>query len=422
MRVALVTSGTRGDAQPMILLARELRERGHEPVLGLPPNVATLGEQAGIVTHSLGPDTQALLESEQGQAWLAAGDSKAFIKELSELSARAIDSTKAGMRQACEGADLVVSGVMVQDLAVPFSEAHGIPVVALHSFPFDPNRCYPSLFMTKARLPGPLNVLTGRLFDRAWFQGFRDSINGFRADLGLSPTDRSASRQMERDGHVAMQAYDPALVPGLEAAYGPRRPFVGFLAPDDGLRQALHEDTLAPELSAWLDAGEPPAFFGFGSMPVRDPDATLELVREVARRVGLRAVVNAGWDRPAATDDDPDLVVVGSVDHDALLRRCRVAVHHGGAGTTYASLAAGVPTVICSVFADQPFWGARVEQLGVGATLRFADLGADRLEKAVRRALTPAVTSRAAGLGELLRGRRSGTARATDVVLAAAPA
>ncbi|QBR92100.1 glycosyltransferase [Nocardioides euryhalodurans] len=420
MRLALVTSGTRGDAQPLILLARELLERGHEPVLGLPPNLVALGEQAGLTTHALGPDTQQLVESEQGRAWLAAGDSKSFMKELSELSSRASEATTAGLLAACERAELVVAGVLMQDLALPLAEARGIPMVAVHSFPFDANRRYPNLFMTNRRLPGPLNLVSGKLFERVWWQGFSQEINAFRASVGLEATSVPTARQMARDGRVAIQAYDPLLTPGLAEAYGERRPLVGFLAPDGGFRDKLGEAGLPAPLADWLGDGEPPVFFGFGSMPVHDPDAAVTLITEVARRLEVRAVVNAGWGGLAALDPDgTDVTVVGQVDHDALLPRCRAAVHHGGAGTTYASLAAGVPTVVCSVFADQPFWGARLEELGLGATLRFADLDADRLEGALRRALDPAVAGRAAAVGGELRARPSATSRAVDIIEAA---
>jgi UDP:flavonoid glycosyltransferase YjiC (YdhE family) len=420
MRVALVTSGTRGDAQPLVLLARELQARGHDPVLGLPPNVADLGRRAGVQTHDLGPDTRELMESEQGQAWLAAGNTRAFMKELSDLSARSSELTRAGQLAAGEGADLMLAGVLMQDLALPHAEALGVPMLALHSFPFDPNRAYPNPFVANRRLPGPLNLASGRLFERVWWKGFRDEINTFRDVVGLPPTKVPTYRQMQDRGVVALQAYDAAVVPGLEPDYGDRRPLVGFLAPDPGLREGFGEVGLPPDLVAWLDGGEAPVFFGFGSMPVLDPRAAVAMITGVARRLGVRAVVNAGWGGLAALDpDDVDVTVVGSVDHDALLARCRAAVHHGGAGTTYASLAAGVPTVICSVFADQPFWGARVEQLGVGATLRFTDLDADRLETALRTALDPGAVARAARLGERLRGRPSGVARSADLVEAA---
>ncbi len=416
VRVALVTSGTRGDAQPLVLLARELRSRGHVPVLGLPPNVADLGRRAGLETHDLGPDTQQLMESDQGQAWLAAGNTRAFMKELTELSTAAMDLTRAGQLAAGADADVMVAGVLMQDLALPHAEALGVPMVALHSFAFDPNPVYPNPFVSTRSLPGALNLASGRLFEGVWWKGFRDEINDFRGVVGLGPTKVSTPRQMRERGVVALQAYDPAVVPGLERSYGERRPLIGFLAPDAGLRAGLDE-TLPADLAAWLDAGEPPVFFGFGSMPVRDPRAAVTLIAGVARRAGVRAVVNAGWGGLAALDpDDADITGVGPVDHDALLARCRAAVHHGGAGTTYASLAAGLPTVVCSVFADQPFWGARVERLGVGSALRFADLDADRLEAALRTALDAGTVSRAAALGETLRGRPSAVARAADIV------
>jgi sterol 3beta-glucosyltransferase len=79
-----------------------------------------------------------------------------------------------------------------------------------------------------------------------------------------------------------------------------------------------------------------------------------------------------------------------------------IAVHHGGAGTTYASLRAGLPTLICSVFADQPFWGVRCRALGVGDTFPFARFSTERLERSLRRLLDPAVKTRAKALAEQL--------------------
>jgi UDP:flavonoid glycosyltransferase YjiC (YdhE family) len=63
-------------------------------------------------------------------------------------------------------------------------------------------------------------------------------------------------------------------------------------------------------------------------------------------------------------------------------------VHHGGAGTTAAGLRAGKPTVICPFFGDQPFWGRRVADLGVGpAPIAFKHLTVAGLVEAI----TPAV-------------------------------
>ncbi len=170
-------------------------------------------------------------------------------------------------------------------------------------------------------------------------------------------------------------------------------------------------------LASWLDDGSPPVFFGFGSMPVEDPVAMVALIGEVSRAAGVRALVSAGWARLAAVDtDDPDVYVTGPFNHDLVLPRCRAAVHHGGAGTLAASLGAGLPTVVCSVFADQPFWGARVTELNAGAHLRFRDLNRNTLQHALGAALTDKTTLRAAELGSLLRSSQQAAHRAVDLM------
>jgi sterol 3beta-glucosyltransferase len=93
-------------------------------------------------------------------------------------------------------------------------------------------------------------------------------------------------------------------------------------------------------------------------------------------------------------------------------------VHHGGAGTTHASLRAGLPTLICSVFADQPFWGDRVAKLGVGATFPFQKLDESRLLEGLRNLRREDVRERAQRLGAALREER-GLEEVADALLAA---
>ena len=132
-------------------------------------------------------------------------------------------------------------------------------------------------------------------------------------------------------------------------------------------------------------------FVGFGSMPIIDPAATMDMITTVAARVGARVLIGAGWSRfgQHQAHGDRVRVVTGVLNYDRVLPRCRVAVHHGGSGTVAASVAAGIPTFVCSLVADNPFWGARVEQLGIGVHERFADLNQDRLEAGLRRHCTP---------------------------------
>ncbi|MGH2408953.1 MAG: glycosyltransferase, partial [Chloroflexota bacterium] len=179
----------------------------------------------------------------------------------------------------------------------------------------------------------------------------------------------------------------------------------------------LGESGIDADLDAWLADGEPPAYFGFGSMPVTDPSAALGMICQVTDRLGLRALVSAGWSRMTGGSDDSTRVrVVAALNHDVVMARCRLAVHHGGAGTTAASVSAGIPTVVCSVFADQPFWGVRLEGLGAGAHLRFSKLSSSLLEEGLRRALRAEVGARANELGAALRLETDAANRAAEMV------
>jgi len=110
-------------------------------------------------------------------------------------------------------------------------------------------------------------------------------------------------------------------------------------------------------------------------------------------------------------------MMVESVPYDWLFPRVAAVVHHGGAGTTSAGLRAGVPSIVVPFFGDQPFWGQRIADLGVGpAPIPRRTLTAARLAQAIRRAVTDeAMQQRAADLGARIRAE-DGVARAVAVI------
>jgi sterol 3beta-glucosyltransferase len=75
------------------------------------------------------------------------------------------------------------------------------------------------------------------------------------------------------------------------------------------------------------------------------------------------------------------------VSHEWLYPRVKVAIHHGGAGTTSASLHAGIPTVTLPLAIDQFFWGERIQKLGVGLSIPQRKLNAKNLAQAIIEAL-----------------------------------
>lgn len=395
MKVSILSGGTRGDTQPFVALASELRLRGHDVQLAVSPNTVDLVERAGLSGRGLGPDTQAVMDTVRSREALAAGRAsevgKFFLAELLAAWDGIVDVAV----QTCSGADVVLAAPLVADATSVATESLGVPLVNVHLNPVLPNTAHAHPLVTARRLPGPLAYSAGVMFERFWWRTISKHANRSRTSLGLEPV-RTPLRHRVPTGLLAIQAWDRVLTPTM--APDSRAPLVGFLAADAAVRSSLGED-LDPDLLAWLDAGEPPVFFGFGSMPVTDPEAVLAIIVAVARRLGLRALVSAGWSRlDELVHDGDDVRLVGAVDHHAIMPRCVAAVHHGGAGTCAVSVGAGIPTVVCAVLSDQFLWGAQMERLGIGSTVPFAQLSEATLADALQRALGQGTRDRVSAL------------------------
>ncbi|BCK57662.1 glycosyltransferase [Nocardia wallacei] len=424
MKVAIPLTGTRGDVQPAVALGLELRRRGHDVRLGAPPNLIDFATRAGLPAQSCGPDVQQLYSSPEGQRALAAGSSFRLMQLVGKQMADYADRMNREVIDVCAGADIIVSTLLTEDRAHAVAEAAQVPMVSLHGFPSRANAAYPfpGALPPRWRPPAAINRATWAVAENLRRVVFMRYLNRLRGELGLPRTTASTAAELERDNVPEVQIYDAALVPGLPEQWGPRRPFVGFLPLERTTREAVGE--LADDhtdLMSWLRQDAPPVYFGFGSMPIRDTHAVLAMVTEVCAELGLRGLVSAGWsDLDAANaETGPQIRVVGPLAHDLVFPLCAAAVHHGGIGTTFESLRAGLPTMVCSVSFDQPMWGAQVERLGVGAHVSFRRLDRERLAAGVRRILRPEFAARAKDLAARLQSNDDATARTADIVEAA---
>lgn len=156
--------------------------------------------------------------------------------------------------------------------------------------------------------------------------------------------------------------------------------------------------TPEPDLAAFLADGEPPVYIGFGSIVVDDPNAMTTMIFDAVKITGKRALVSKGWGGLGADDiGKPDGVfMLGNCPHDWLFKHVSAVVHHGGAGTTAAGIAAGRPTVVVPFFGDQAFWGSMVSRAGAGPDpIPYKDLNAEKLAGAINEALKPDTLDRA---------------------------
>jgi sterol 3beta-glucosyltransferase len=158
------------------------------------------------------------------------------------------------------------------------------------------------------------------------------------------------------------------------------------------------------DLKTFLDAGEPPVYAGFGSMAGRDPERLTEIILDALQQSGSRGIIASGWGGLSAVDLPDSIMAVPSAPHDWLFPRTAAVIHHGGAGTTAAGLRAGCPTIICPFFGDQPFWGTRVSEMGVGpAPIPQKKLTVSALAHAITQAKSEPMQEKAKQLGQQIR-------------------
>lgn len=390
--------GSRGDVQPGLALALELQRTGHHVAVGVAPNLVPMATRLGLSPVAVGTDSHDLLASDLVRREMRSTNPVRRHRALREVATAGWDSLCAGLLELSAGADVVVTGLLGQEVGSAVAERLDIGFAALHYCPVRANSVVP-LTSLGAGSPAARRA-TWALGEQVRWQLTRAAENRLRARLGLRPARVQLPERLRERGALEIQAYDRALVPGLAEEWPRRRPLVGFLGLDARARGLLEDadPSTDPALDEWLDAGEAPVYVGFGSMPVSDPAGLVGAVEEACGDLGLRAVISSGWnDFPGRSGDR--VRIVGAVDHAVVLPRCRVAVHHGGAGTVAATLRAGLPSVVGWYSADQPVWGRLLTELGVGTSLRAAGLDRRTLRGALESVLGDDTRQRAGSLG-----------------------
>lgn len=387
MKILISSIGSRGDVQPLLALALELKALGHEPVLCAAPNFRTWVESFSALFFPIGLDTR------QAAARIASAKTKPSKAQLRNLAAQTVRAQFQATAEAAQGCDAIVVAGALQTAGRSIAQANGIPYVyaaycpAVLRSPGHP----PPKIRTRIRaqsLPSLANRLLWRLDERSWNHFFRSPLNAQRAELGLPGVSNVAR-------HVA--GGEPWLA--ADATLGPAAPPNGQVIVQTGAWLLSDTTPLPDEIERFLAAGEPPLYFGFGSMQT-SPQACRVLI-EAARALGYRSIVSRGWGQLQPPDGGTDCIAVSDVSHERLFPRLAAVVHHGGAGTTTAAARAGAPQLIVPHVYDQYYWAHRVQRLGIGvAGPRAARLSTALLVRSLRASLAPATRARARALAQ----------------------
>ena len=408
MKITILTYGSRGDVQPFVALALGLQKNGHVVKLAAPHKFNEFVTSHGITFVPLAGDPEEIsrLINNAGTnpARVVASMWNYIFSIAPQVSRVAFP--------ACEGADLIIHSFLFTVGGHSWAYEHNTPDISVQTFPmFAPTREFPNV--------SALNVPPGLFsYFSHWFATQVFWVGG---NSGYGPAQRA-----NPDPHYPKKLYWPFdasphhLRTPLLFAYSP-----GILPRPKDWQEDIHvtgyffldEKSYQPpvELSEFLAAGDPPVCVSFGSMVNRKAKGIDEIVRAALSRTGNRGIILSGWGG-TENQSSKKFLYLKSAPHDWLLPRCKLVIHHGGAGSTAAGLRAGIPNIIVPFTADQPFWGNRVHAIGAGPKpILVNNLSVENLMRAIAEAESDAVCERAQGIGQRIRSE-DGVKNAVELI------
>ncbi|EPS38046.1 hypothetical protein H072_8187 [Dactylellina haptotyla CBS 200.50] len=440
LNIVIQIIGSRGDVQPFVALGKILKNNPpyHRVRIATHPTFHKFVEENDLEFFSIGGDPaelMAFMVKNPGlmPGWdsLRQGDVGKRRKAMYEMLLGCWRSCIEGGTGLSPFSELIprpgqeaLESCFVADaiIANPPSFAHihcaerlAIPLHLMFTMPWTPTQSFPHPLAnirssnTEANIT---NFLTYTMVEMMTWQGLGDLVNKFRErTLGLDPVSTMwAPGMIQRLKVPHTYCWSPALIPKPED-WGQHIKISGFYFLDLANNYTPPED-----LAAFLDAGPPPVYIGFGSIVVDDPNALTNMIFDAVKLTGVRALVSKGWgglggDSLAVPEN---VFMLGNCPHDWLFKKVACVVHHGGAGTTAIGVALGRPTVIVPFFGDQPFWGSMVHRAGAGpAPVPFKELTAEKLAESIKFALSPEAQTAAGLIADKIK-QEAGTVTGSD--------
>lgn len=383
--ITLLTNGTRGDVLPYVALGLGLRDAGYNIRIAAPIGFKSLIDPSGLTFAPFEGNPSDLMIEQSDP--LTVGNNlihtlranRDFLSRARPIYARMLHTAAS----ACRGSDVLLYGLSTL-WGSHVAEGLRIPGIRAVLQPLTPTRHFPS-----ALLPfhfssmGIGNLLTHWIvIQLTWFAWRREINASRRADFGrprahwLDPSLRALP-----DQPITLNGFSETIVP-RPSDWNQKQVITGYWRvppstwnPPNGLESFIEH---SPQNTIAVGLGSPGTKHFFHILKILD---------EALLNSDTRAVlmIPARWHQYIKSER---ICAIEHAPHEWLYRRVRVAVHHGGAGTTSASLHAGIPTVTLPLAIDQFFWGERMYKIGVGARpIPQRSLSAEKLTHAVQQLL-----------------------------------
>ncbi|KAF2173917.1 glycosyltransferase family 1 protein [Zasmidium cellare ATCC 36951] len=405
LRIVCLTIGSRGDVQPFIALCKGLIAEGHRPKIATHAEFRPWVEKHGIEFAEVAGDPAELMRIcvENGMF------TPSFIFEANSTYRSWLDLLCQTGWAACRDAEMIIESPVAM-VGIHIAEALEVPYFRAFTMPWTRTTTYPHAFAAHSSKKGGMyNWATYTLFENVLWSWPSWQINHWRRKTLNLPS--TSLGRLQVDQIPFLYNVSPSVfIPPLD--FCDWHNVTGYWFLDEGEDYQPPED-LAKFIKKARDDGQKLVYIGFGSVVVSDARLLTQHIVEAVLKADVRCILSKGWSDRLNKDNanqipielPPSIFPVTSVPHDWLFKQIDAAVHHGGAGTTGASLRAGIPTLIKPFFGDQNFWASRVEDLRVGVHLR--KVTTNQLGKALWVAVhDERMRTQAALLGEQIRAEQ----------------
>lgn len=386
LHFVLLTIGSRGDVQPYIALGKGLIREGHNVTIATHIEFKDWVEEHKINFREVAGDPGELMSLMVSHGSMNVG----FLKEATAKFKDWISDLLRTAWDACQGAEVLIESPSAM-AGIHIAEALNIPYMRAFTMPWVRTKAYPHAFIVPdQRRGGSYNYLTHVVFENVFWRGISGQVNRWRVEtLGLN---RTSLVKLQQTRVPFLYNVSPAIFPPA-----PDFPdwvkVTGYWFLNEGSNGYEPPPKLLEFLETAKKKNKKVVYIGFGSIVVSNAKSLTAAVVDAVADLDVMCILNKGWsDRLSKPKDEvevklpPHIYESGSIPHDWLFQRIDAAVHHGGSGTTGATLRSGIPVIIKPFFGDQFFYASRVEDLGVGLALK--NLNAKSLCKALKTVTT----------------------------------
>ena len=373
LHITIIALGSTGDILPYATLGHHLRSVGYEVLFVTSENYRSLISGLKLSFLGVPGDAKSVIEASGANIF-------SLFRSFADLS-RGLSAVLDPEHPEINHTDLILNQLPIGVYGYDLAERLGVPMIQAAVIPLTPTKSFPMVGWPAASSKNPTyNRLSCRVYEQLTWLYMRQTINQWRREkLGLQ---KRPIRNYWPDG----QSGRPETLYGFSTHvlerptdWDDRIHICGYWFLDEA-------DWSPPDrLSAFLDAGEPPLFIGFGSMPISDPVQTTKLLVKAVQESGHRAIFHAGWADIGGMKLPDAVLKIDYAPYQWLFPKMSAVIHHGGSGTTGSALWSGVPSLAVPFLFDQFFWGKRIAALGIGhEPIPFKKLDSDKLCGAIQ--------------------------------------